>query len=186
LAVVLILISGLIAAATWIGHYDPLSRGSIGYPPPAGVGAKVVDVSYAISDAPRIFRIPAVTGMTFRYRFSISNDGPAAITIKDVGDVWEHTGNAVNRRPVRIMTDAYATPTGSPWIAFRPFTLAPGQEGAIEMEATLKGCMDAAETLGWSDENITYTVFGFTRQEMFSPDVDVTLVGGPGSICSRS
>jgi hypothetical protein len=184
LVVVLIIVAAFIAGVSWIARYDPLARGSIGYAPPAGVDAKVVDVSYAIADAPLIFRIPAVTGMTFRYRFSIRNDGPVAITIRDVGIPVERTGNVVNRHPVRVMTNAYATPTGSPWIAFQPFTLAPGQEGAIEMEATLHGCVE--DMLGWGDEEMTYTVFGISRHVMFVPDVELTLVGGPGSPCPRS
>src|SRR5437879_5265349 len=69
----------LITGATWIARYDPLTRGSLGWAPPPGVDARVVDVSYALTDAPRIFLIPAVTGMIFPYRFSIKNDGPVSI-----------------------------------------------------------------------------------------------------------
>ena len=183
LVAALVLVGALISGGTWVARYDPLATGSFGYTP-LGVKARLVDVGYALPDPPRIFRIQAVTGMTFRYRFSIRNDGPVAITIKDVGVSEERSGDLVNRRPVRVMTNAYAGPTGSPWISFRPFTLAPGQEGAVEMQATLTGCVDG--TISWGQEEITYSVLGITRHEMFTPDIVVALFGSGASACSSS
>ena len=182
LAGVLAVVVALIAGGTWVARYDPLTHGSIGYRP-IGVKAQLVDVSYALTDPPQIFRVQAVTGMTFRYRFAIANAGPVAITIKDVGLPEERSGDVVNRRPVRVMTNAYAGPTGSPWIGFRPFTLAPGQEGGIEMQATLTGCLTNASTISWGEEEITFSVFGLTRHETFTPDIVMALVGSDASAC---
>lgn len=186
LAGALLLVLALVAGGTWVARYDPLATGSIGYAAPAGLGAKVVDVSWALPNPPLIYRIPAVTGMTFDYRFSIRNDGPVSITIKDVGIPAERSGNVVNRHPVRVMANAYAGPTGSPWIGFRPITLAPGQEGAIEMQATFQGCLPSLDKLSWSDEEMKYSVLGITRHETFTPDIVIVLVGTPSSVCPAS
>ncbi len=68
-------------------------------------------------------------------------------------------------------------PCGSIWIAFQPFTLAPQQEAAIEMEATLhSGCLSPASTMSWGPEGITYSVFGIRRHAEFTLNVEIALV----------
>jgi hypothetical protein len=182
IAGVLAVVLALVASGTWLARYDPLAWGSEGYAPPAGVHAKVIDVSWALPGTPRIFRIPAVSGMSLRYRFSITNDGPVPVTIDDVGTSEVHSNQFVTRRPVRVMLDRYATPTGSPWISFRPFTLAPQQEAAIEMEATMHGgCLSPSTSISWGTEEITYSVFGITRHSDFTPNVEVVLTSSDAS-----
>jgi hypothetical protein len=177
-----VLVLAIAAAGTWIARYDPLAPGSFGYAPPKGVRAQVIDVSYALGDVPRIFRIPAATGMTFRYPFSIWNDGPVSVTIDDIGTFGTHSDFIVTRRPVRVQVDPHEGPTGSPWIAFHPFTLAPEHEAAIEMEAAVhRGCIDPGSSMSLVSEDVTYSVFGVTRHVDFTPDVAIVLIGTPAS-----
>jgi hypothetical protein len=44
------------------------------------------------------------------------------------------------------------------------------------MEATLHGgCLSRSESLGWGDDEITYSVFGITRHANFTPNVVIVL-----------
>jgi hypothetical protein len=190
LGIALAIIVGLVtlAAGTWIANYDPLAQGSFGYGPPAGVRSKAYDLTWAISDAPVVYKLSAALGMSFTYRFSITNDGPTAVTIDDVGTPATHSEMVVTRRPVALMVDQWAGPTRSGWIPFRPFTLRPGQEAAIEMRVQADtSCFLAPDsTMSWNDEQIRYKVFGFTRHADFVPNIEIVLVGNRSTDCSST
>jgi hypothetical protein len=171
-----LVVPAVLAGGVWVARYDPLTRGSIGWAPPKNIAVKVVDVSWALPDAPRIFKIDATAGVAFRYRFSIANEGPVPVRIEDVGTSDEHSAPMIPRRPVRVMLDPYATPDGTPWISFRPFTLSPGQEAAIEMQVDVSHpCYAAGTSASWSSEDMTYSVFGITRHAVFATNVEIVL-----------
>ncbi len=181
-AVLLALISG----ATWIARYQPIQAGSSGYAPPKGIGATSNPVTWEGADIPpgaTVFTIPATRDMSFRYLFSITNAGPVSITIHGIGlPGSEQAGDLVVRFPVRVQENRYEPgPLGSAWIPFRSFTLHPGQEATIEMQATLLGCIQKSTSVSWGDEEVTYSVFGITRHATFTPAVQIQLVGSDAS-----
>jgi hypothetical protein len=166
----------LVTATVWVARYDPLERGSFGGGPPAGLDAEILDVSLAGAEVERVFRIPARPGMTFTYSFSVANRGPVAVGIEGIGTPRaEQAGDVVTRYPVRMKVNIVPGPVDVQWVPFHSFTLIPGQEAQIEMRATLHECIDGS--LSWGSEDVRFTVFGFERHEMFTPDVLIQLVG---------
>lgn len=62
-----------------------------------------------------------------------------------------------------------------PW---HTFTLAPGDEAVIEMEAVYRGrCLTDGDALVWNREPVTYSILGFPRHDDVMVGVEVRFVG---------
>jgi hypothetical protein len=161
----------------------PLRPGSFGYAPP-DAATRVTEVdSFGISG--EVIEVPGETGTVVRYRFSILNDGPISVTITRIGlPAADQIGMAVTRFPVRVIPDVSArddSGTLPPFEPWHPFTMEPGQEAAIEMEATNEGGCTPIETgMYWWTEEIRFSVFGIPRETSFEQNVEMRFVGVEG------
>lgn len=158
----------------WLANHVPIVQGSSLF------GTARSDVRQIEIDAfdlsGYVFEVPTGRAATFRYRFSIRNDGPFAVTIRHVA---AHDGDGparVTRRAVRIDTAPLSGPIAyQPW---HPFTLDPGDEATLEMQATYEGmCMARGDALSWNREPVTFSVLGVTRHEDVMVGVEVRFVG---------
>ncbi|MEP7059910.1 MAG: hypothetical protein ABI828_04200, partial [Actinomycetota bacterium] len=119
-------------------------------------------------------------GMSFTYRFDISNEGPVPITVTSIGaSPAEQDGTGITTTlPVRMQKDLSAPASIRPgWEPFRPFGLAPDQETAIEMQVVMHRCPPRGSSPSWGREPVTFTVFGITRHVDFQPNVQIELLG---------
>jgi hypothetical protein len=176
-----LLVLTAVAAAAWAANYEPLGPGSFGFGS-TRPGVHIFSTT-AFGVSGRVMVVPIEPGESFRYRFSMRNDGPVAVTVESIGFPKEDQGgNIVTRFPTRMIPDAWLAddrdglPHLEPW---HPFTLEPDHEAIIEMEATFThGCIDG--TLGWFFEPIRFSVFGLPRQSNFQQDLEIRL-RAPGS-----
>jgi hypothetical protein len=168
------------SGSVWVANHDPFSPGSIGFAPPRHV-SRVIEVD-AFDRTGRVFVVRTSGPSVIRYRFSIRNDGPVAITIGRIGLTRSDQEDIViTRFPVRLIPDLWRRngdprlPSFEPW---HPFTLQPDQEAAIEMEATLKQpCLERGTHLSWWSEEISFSILGIPRTETFESDLEVRFVG---------
>jgi hypothetical protein len=164
----------LVVGSIWIANYVPLAQGSSGF------GTLRSDVHVTNIDAFDIsgvvFDVQVGREVTFRYRFSIRNAGPLAVTIHAVGG--QDTGGSADlgRRAVRVNDDPYTnTSSFEPW---HSFALAPGDEALIEMEAVYRGrCLGEGDAMFWNREPVTYSILGLPRHEDVMVGVEVRFVG---------
>ena len=160
----------------WIANSVPLEQGSFGFGTSRS-GVRQIDVdSFDISGV--VFEVPVGREGRFRYRFSIRNDGPFAVTIRKIGYADPVGSNSrFERRAVRLVTDASAG-TASPFGRWHTFSLEPGREALIEMEAVYHGrCMQRGDAVWWNMEPVTFSILGVTRHEEIGVGVEVRFVG---------
>jgi hypothetical protein len=159
----------------------PLEQGSFGFGTSRS-GVRQIDIdSFDISGV--VFEVPVGREGRFRYRFSIRNDGPLAVTIRQIGYADPDGGNSrFERRAVGLLADASGG-TASPFDRWHSFSLPPGQEALIEMEAVYHGrCLRRGDAMGWNKEPVTFSILGVTRHEEIGVGVEVRFVGtGCGS-----
>jgi hypothetical protein len=165
----------LVVGSIWIANYVPLIQGSFGFGTPrAGVRQFSVD---AFDVRGQVYEVPVGREGAFRYRFSIRNDGPVSVTVNDIGATEGGGSSRLSRRPVSVAPDAYAQPVSKyePW---HEFSLAPGNEAIIEMEARYRGrCLERGDALSWNSEPVTFSIFGLPRHEYVMVGVEVRFVG---------
>jgi hypothetical protein len=164
----------LLVGSIWIANYDPLVQGSSTF------GALRKDVRETRIDAfdlsGLVFEVPTGRDATFRYRFSIRNNGPIGVTIRSVGATSGSGSTRLHRTAVRVVPSFEApTQTSEPWHAF---SLAPGDEAIIEMKAVYHGiCKQPNTATSWNTEPFTFSVLGVTRHEDVMVGVEVRFVG---------
>ena len=176
LSVIGLLVVGLTVGSIWIANDVPLGQGSFRF------GTLRSDVRQLEIDAfdvsGVVFEVPVGREARFRYRFSIRNDGPFAVTIRQIGDTGPWGGDSrLGRRAVGVVADAYAG-TRSPFERWHAFSLAPGREALIEMEAFYRGrCIERDSSVSWDMEPVTFSVLGITREDFVPVGVEVRFVG---------
>ena len=176
---VLVVLAGVVVgiltfSAVWIANDVPLAQGSFGFGTPRS-DVRVTEVdAFDISGV--VFDVPVGRRSTFRYRFSIRNDGPFPVTIRSIGTSSDRGDGSLGRRAVRVRPDAYAGALAyEPWHAF---SVAPGDEAIVEMEAAYHGrCLSRGDALSWNREPVTFSMLGLTRHEDVMVGVEVRFVG---------
>lgn len=180
--VVALLLLAVVSGAVLVSNVEPLERGSIGYAvldPHLEVHGYFVD---ALGVSGRVEKISAQPGLVLRYRFSIRNGGPIAVTITGAGA--DEPGLVVERRIVAMKPDLdVGRNTSAGFEPFQTFDLPPGDEAGIEMEVRLAEdlCLSSSRggqtSLSWWFEPIEFQVYGFTRHTSVETGTEIRLVG---------
>jgi hypothetical protein len=178
-AVVVVLLAALGTGLGLLLNYQPLTRGSIGWALPEGVGARVSTVEWVGPDeGARIFKIPAAEGLTFTYRVSITNRGPMPVTIHSVGvppdDLAPITYVVV---PFRMNLDINNGATERGWEPFGPFELGANEEASVELRVSVRDCMLEGTGASWNTQPFVYEVLGLPRKDSVTLPVQITLLG---------
>jgi hypothetical protein len=172
-----------ITALIWVEQYDPLGAGSSGFRPDLSVDPRSRDVSAGQGPVQTLWTVRPTEGAPFTYAFSIHNDGPVSITVTSIGlPMQEQRGDMVTRVAKWVDPDPYDRHNVHE--PFHAFTLEPGAEANVWMEATVTHCEGDGGTMSWSSEPIVFRVFGLTRSTYFTPDSAIGFVGGRGG-CAR-
>jgi hypothetical protein len=176
LVVIGLLLLGLPVGSIWIANDVPIEQGSFGFGTLRSDVRQIDIDSFDISGV--VFEVPVGREARFRYRFSIRNDGPFAVTIRQIGDTGPWGGDSrLGRRAVGVVADAYAG-TASPFERWHAFSLPPGGEALIEMEASYRGrCIDRDSSISWNVEPMTFSILGITREDFVPVGVEVRFVG---------
>jgi hypothetical protein len=176
LAVIGLLAVGLSAGSIWIANDVPLEQGSFGFGTLRSDVRQIDIDAFDVSGV--VFEVPVGREGRFRYRFSIRNDGPVAVTIRQIGFTGPRGGNSrLGRRAVGFVADASAG-TRSPFERWHAFSLAPGREALIEMEAVYRGrCIERDSFVSWNVEPVTFSIVGVTRHDDVPVGVEVRFVG---------
>lgn len=183
----------LVAATTvWVANVEPLGPGSsllgphgVRFSAPSpGPTVSSLDVD-AFGVNGMVLEIPARPEMRFTYLATIRNDGPVPVRIVAIGT--DPGPGPIGREVVAFEDDH---PGGMPehLASFRPFTLDPGAQAAIQMEVTVTGltCYSPGTSTAWSWEPVTYEVFGlapFTRHADVRTGTEIRLVGNDHTDC---
>jgi hypothetical protein len=176
LAVIGLLAVGLTGGSIWIANDVPLEQGSFGFGTLRSDVRQIDIDAFDVSGV--VFEVPVGREGRFRYRFSMRNDGRFAVTIRQIGFTGPWGGDSrLGRRAVGFVADAYAG-ARSPFERWHAFSLAPGREALIEMEAVYHGrCMQRGDAVSWSWEPVTFSILGVTRHEDVLVGVEVRFVG---------
>ena len=165
----------LLVGSIWIANYVPFAQGSFGFGTPR-TDVREIDVD-AFDLQGHVFEVPVGREGTFRYRFSIRNDGPVGVTVTHVGASDRGGSSRISRRAVSVVPDAYTQPA-SKYESWHAFSLAPGGEAIIEMEARYHGrCLERGDALSWNWEPVTFAILGLPRHEDVMVGVEVRFVG---------
>ena len=176
LAVIGLLLIGVTVGSIWLANDVPLEQGNFGFGTSRSDVRQIDIDSFDISGV--VFEVPVGREGRFRYRFSIRNDGPFAVTIRQIGSSgpWG-SDSRLGRRAVGLVSDA-SVGTASPFDRWHTFSLAPGREALIEMEAVYHGrCMQRGDAVSWNIEPVTFSVLGITREDFVPVGVEVRFVG---------
>jgi uncharacterized repeat protein (TIGR01451 family) len=188
-AVIAVVLLCAVAVVLWANRIDPLARGSVPYritDPALHATVRTID---ALGVSGTVQTVQTRPGQTFTYRFSIRNDGRVPVQIVGVGNDTAH-GSIVTRRAVRMQPDLFADPNpNTGFEAFAPFTLASGDEAAIEMLVTVgnNACFHTPGQpyLGWYLESVEYKVLGITRQEWLDSGSEIRVTSAPGACTNQ-
>ena len=177
----LLLAVGIAVGSIWIANYDPFVPGSrLWHAQDERI--RITDVN-ALGASGRLFEFQASGPAIFVYTFSISNDGPVAVTIEGVGLPIEEpvqTKGSITRRPARVVEDETHLDNGELiFERWHPFVLRPGQQADIEMEVRFDPsiCLPRGTSLVWWPETIRFSVFGVSRVTTFKSNLEVRVVG---------
>jgi hypothetical protein len=175
-AVIGLLAVGLTVGSIWIANDVPLEQGSFGFGTLRSDVRQIDIDAFDVSGV--VFEVPVGRDGRFRYRFSIRNEGPFAVTIREIGVTGPWGGDSrLGRRAVGLVADAYAG-TRSPFERWHAFSLAPGREALIEMEAVYRGrCIERNSSVSWNGEPVTFSILGVTREDFVPVGVEVRFVG---------
>jgi hypothetical protein len=181
-------VAGVLVAASigWIANVEPLDGGSFGFDPLAGLpaemarSAKVQDVDAFGVDG-RVLTVRVEPGSRFTVIVSIRNTGPVPVTIQGV-----ESSSDLGRRLVGMTPDLYATGrVGDGLEPFRPFSLPPDGEAALEIEFSVgdKLCLGPNDTLSGYEQRLTFTIFGVERTQSVDAGLQLNLRGTKSSVC---
>ena len=183
---VALIAAGVLVAASigWIVNLEPLDGGSFGFDPLAGLpaemarSAKVQDVDAFGVDG-RVLTVRVEPGSRFTVIVSIRNTGPVPVTIQGV-----ESSSGLGRRLVGMTPDLYATGRAS-LEPFRPFSLPPDGEAALEIEFSVDDqlCLGPSGTLSGYEQRITFTIFGVERTQSVDAGLQLNLRGTKSSVC---
>jgi hypothetical protein len=178
-----VLVAGSIG---WIANVEPLDGGSFGFDPLVGLpaemarSAKVQDVDAFGVDG-RVLTVRVEPGSRFTLIVSIRNTGPVPITIQGV----ESDSRDLGRRLVGMTPDLYAAGTIEQPEPFRPFSLPPHGEAALEIEFSVgdQVCLDPSSTISGYEQRLTFTIFGVERTQPVDAGLQLNLRGTKSSVC---
>ena len=179
--VVLGIVGTLLALGTiWIANYMPLVQGSLGLRTDRD-DVKMVRVD-AFDMRGTVFTVPTGRTAAFSYRLSISNSGPVAVRIDDIGTSDGTDGEgSLTRRAIEVIPDPWRSggtvgyTSEEPW---HPFTLSPGREAVVVMEAVYDGrCMGRRDSVTWYWEPVSFSVLGVPRTDIIEAGVEVRFTG---------
>lgn len=178
---------GVLVAASigWLANVEPLVGGSFGFdllaglPPEMARSAKVQDVDAFGVDG-RVLTVRVERGSRFTVIVSIRNTGPVPVMIQGV-----ESSSDLGRRLVGMTPDLYATGTIKQPEPFRPFSLPPDGETALEIEFSVgeQLCLGPNDTLGGYEQRLTFTIFGVERTQSVDAGLQLILRGTKGSVC---
>jgi hypothetical protein len=171
----------------WIANVEPLDGGSFGFDPLAGLpaemarSAKVQEVDAFGVDG-RVLTVRVQPGSRFTVIVSIRNTGPVPVTIQGI----ESDSRDLGRRLVGMTPDLYATGrVGVGLEPFRPFSLPPDGEAALEIEFSVGDqlCLGPNDTLSGYEQGLTFTIFGVERTQSVDAGLQLNLRGTKSSVC---
>jgi hypothetical protein len=176
----------LVAASIgWIANVEPLDGGSFGFDPLAGLpaemarSAKVQDVDAFGVDG-RVLTVRVEPGSRFTVIVSIRNTGPVPVTIQGV------ESSSDLDRLLGMTPDLHATGrVGDGLEPFRPFSLPPDGEAALEIEFSVDDqlCLGPGDTLSGYEQRINFMIFGVERTQSVDAGLQVNLRGTRSSAC---
>ena len=142
--------------------------------------AKVQDVDAFGVDG-RVLTVRVEPGSRFTLIVSIRNTGPVPITIQGV----ESDSRDLGRRLVGMTPDLYAAGTIEQPEPFRPFSLPPDGEAALEIEFSVgdQVCLDPSSTISGYEQRLTFTIFGVERTQPVDAGLQLNLRGTKSSVC---
>jgi len=169
----------------WVANVEPLAEGSFGFdllaglPPEMARSARVQDVDAFGVDG-RVLTVRVERGSRFTVMVSIRNTGPVPVTIQGI----ESASRDLGRRLVRMTPDLYAT--GRVRLEpFRPFSLPPDGEAALEIEFSVDDqlCLGPNDMTSGYEQRVVFTMFGVERTQSVDAGLQLNLRGTKSSIC---
>jgi len=167
----------------WLVNIEPIATGPVTFPI-AGRGLHVErrDVD-ALGVRGTVQSLPMIRGMTFRYRFSVTNTGRFPITIVDAGfpQPLGISTQVVSANPAPMENPGPASGFGP----FAPFRLPPGGVAGLTMQVTVArdACYAPGSFASWYQEPMTYRVLGVTRHATVGTGTEIRLEGSDATAC---
>jgi hypothetical protein len=179
-----LLLTTIVAGATWLANVEPIDRGSVAY----AITGRSLHVTRRSVDAMGVLgsvqTIPLRRGLTFTYRFSVRNAGPVPITIVDVG--VHDARETLPMRAVAAKPDLFEQPGPAVGFGpFEPFQLPSDQEAGLEVQVHVArdACyVRGSESVIWRVP-LTYRVLGVTRHSWIDTRTEIHLVGTRDTTC---
>lgn len=170
----------------WVATVEPLGEGSFGFDLLAGLpaemvrSAKVQDVDAFGVDG-RVLTVRVEPGSRFTVIVSIRNSGPVPVTIQGV----ESDSRDLGRRLVGMTPDLLATGTVKELEPFRPFSLPPDGEAALEIELSVGDqlCLGPNGMISGYEQQVVFTMFGIERTQPVDAGLQLNLRGTKSSTC---
>jgi hypothetical protein len=174
---ILLLTVALVIGIVWVSNVDPLGPGSGTF----AIRDPRVHATSHLVDAFGVFglvqTVSVEPGATFDYQISVRNDGAVPVTVLNVGEA----GGQISRRAVAMNLYPYVNPHAAPdrYVPFAPFRLGSGQEARIELEVNVsdEACVQPDVINAWSQELMTYSIFGITRHSLVDTRTEIRVEG---------
>lgn len=177
-----IIAAGVIAV--WVTNVEPFATGSEGYgvnDPQLHATIRHIDAMGVTGTVQTVRMHPE---MTFRYRFSIRNDGPLPVTILDAGRGTD--GDMVQSHLVAARPDLSPPPGPSDGFEkFAPFAIPAGGQAALAMEVRVSDhpCYAPRTVTSWYTEPVTFSIYGITRHTDVPTGTEIRLEGNRSTKC---
>jgi hypothetical protein len=185
LAAVLVLLAVAgVAAVTWVSNVEPLARGNVVYP----ITDRSLQVTQRSVDAlgvsGTVQTMQMRRGMTFTYRFSVTNDARVPVTILDVG--FHGDDDVISVRPVAAKPALWLSPGPSAGYGpFEPFQVAAGDEAGIEVRVHVdpEACYTRGSSAVIWELPVAYRILGLTRHSWLDTGTELRLEGTRETTC---
>ncbi len=146
----------------WIPNYEPLQFGSAsGIRPPSAL-LRTID---QYGDPARVWLMKVQPGTVFTYYFTLRNDGPVGITVKEP-IIDAHSEVAFRLVGIRsgIPTEGFDMDPKNLRL-FEEFALAPGEEHLIGLKYQFLDCKGLRGGIGQSQVELRFAVLGVERHQ---------------------
>jgi hypothetical protein len=185
LAAILVMVVVLAAciAGAWLANIEPVATGPVTFPITGrGLHVDRRDVD-ALGVRGTVQSLPMIRGMTFRYRFSITNTGRLPITIVDAGFPQPQ---GISTQVVGADPSLLGNPEPTSGFGpFAPFRLQPGGVAGLTMQVNVArdACYERGSFASWYQEPVTYRVLGLTRHTTVDTGTEIRLEGTEATSC---